>query len=218
MSSIDFDKVLVMVGDKGRYQTVMFFILCIPATLPVAFLTFSNVFTNATPDHWCQPPPSFQNSSISEADLKHLTIPFRIRGDGEKVYSKCTMYDTNSTIYSQLFKAENQFSDLSGSFDAYESDRTFGGKIDNEDGGEVSEEPRKKDVIRLNDEWRRTFDDIAEKGELMTVNCEFGWVYDKTWYDETLVTQVCWFFLLFCIYFYTLCSQLCFSYDNVVFA
>lgn len=203
MSSIDFDKVLVMVGDKGRYQTVMFFILCIPATLPVAFLTFSNVFTNATPDHWCQPPSSFKNLSISEADLKHLTIPFRIRGDGEKVYSKCTMYDTNSTIYDQIVNADVRAytdSDLSGSFDAYvKSDSIFGGKIDNEDVGELSEEPRKSDVIRLNDEWRRTFDDLVEKGELKTVNCEFGWVYDKTWYDDTLVTQVCWIsYLLIC--------------------
>lgn len=211
MSSIDFDKVLVMVGDKGRYQTVMFFILCIPATLPVAFLTFSNVFTNATPDHWCQPPPSFKNLSISETDMKHLTIPFRIRGDGEKVYSKCTMYDTNSTIYDQLFNVDNRtFSDsyLSGSFDAYvKSDRTFGGKIDNEDGGDLSEEPRKRDVIRLNDEWRRTLEEIVEKGELETVKCEFGWVYDKTWYDDTLVTQVCGifysiiFYLLLVVYF-----------------
>jgi len=43
MSSIDFDEVLVHVGEKGRYQNLMYYLLCIPATLPAAFLAFSQV-------------------------------------------------------------------------------------------------------------------------------------------------------------------------------
>lgn len=43
MSSIDFDEVLVHVGEKGRYQNIMYYLLCIPATLPAAFLAFSQV-------------------------------------------------------------------------------------------------------------------------------------------------------------------------------
>lgn len=45
MSSIDFDEVLVHVGEKGRYQNIMYYLLCIPATLPAAFLAFSQVST-----------------------------------------------------------------------------------------------------------------------------------------------------------------------------
>lgn len=43
MSSIDFDEVLVHVGEKGKYQNIMYYLLCIPATLPAAFLAFSQV-------------------------------------------------------------------------------------------------------------------------------------------------------------------------------
>lgn len=43
MSSIDFDEVLLHVGEKGRYQNIMYYLLCIPATLPAAFLAFSQV-------------------------------------------------------------------------------------------------------------------------------------------------------------------------------
>lgn len=43
MSTIDFDDVLVHVGEKGRYQNIMYYLLCIPATLPAAFLAFSQV-------------------------------------------------------------------------------------------------------------------------------------------------------------------------------
>lgn len=46
MSSIDFDEVLLHVGEKGRYQNLMYYLLCIPATLPAAFLAFSQVITN----------------------------------------------------------------------------------------------------------------------------------------------------------------------------
>lgn len=43
MSSIDFDEVLLHVGEKGKYQNIMYYLLCIPATLPAAFLAFSQV-------------------------------------------------------------------------------------------------------------------------------------------------------------------------------
>lgn len=43
MSSIDFDEVLVHVGEKGKYQNIMYYLLCISATLPAAFLAFSQV-------------------------------------------------------------------------------------------------------------------------------------------------------------------------------
>lgn len=46
MSSIDFDEVLVHVGEKGKYQNIMYYLLCISATLPAAFLAFSQVSPN----------------------------------------------------------------------------------------------------------------------------------------------------------------------------
>lgn len=59
MASVDFDEVLSHVGERGRYQLVLYYLLCVPATLPAAFLAFSQIFVSATPDHWCrlEPPP-----------------------------------------------------------------------------------------------------------------------------------------------------------------
>lgn len=56
MSTVDFDDVLVQIGERGRYQLVMYYLLCIPATVPAAFLAFSQVFVSASPDHWCRLP------------------------------------------------------------------------------------------------------------------------------------------------------------------
>lgn len=54
MSSIDFDEVLVHVGERGRYQNLMYYLLCIPATLPAAFLAFSQVSADTVPFiAWC---------------------------------------------------------------------------------------------------------------------------------------------------------------------
>ena len=89
MASIDFDSVLEYLGAEGRYQTVLYYLLCIPATVPAAFLAFNQVFLSATPGHWCQIP------ALANLTLEHrkaLGIPF----DGTK-YSACSMYHVDYT-------------------------------------------------------------------------------------------------------------------------
>ncbi|CAG5109184.1 Similar to CarT: Carcinine transporter (Drosophila melanogaster), partial [Cotesia congregata] len=98
MSSIDFDEVLVHVGEKGRYQNIMYYLLCIPATLPAAFLAFSQVFVSATPDHWCRIPELENVTSYMTLDeRKALSLPYTVRSDGKRQYSRCFMYDVNYT-------------------------------------------------------------------------------------------------------------------------
>lgn len=53
---IDFDSALKEIGERGRYQQLMFLLLCVPATLPAAFIAFSQVFVSGAPDHWCLVP------------------------------------------------------------------------------------------------------------------------------------------------------------------
>ena len=52
--SVDFDDILPHVGEMGRYQLALYLLMCIPATLPAAFLAFNQVFLSATPTHWCR--------------------------------------------------------------------------------------------------------------------------------------------------------------------
>ncbi len=77
MASIDFDSVLEYLGAEGRYQTVLYYLLCIPATVPAAFLAFNQVFLSATPGHWCKIPDL---ANLTLEHRKSLGIPF----DGTK--------------------------------------------------------------------------------------------------------------------------------------
>jgi hypothetical protein len=74
MSSIDFDDMLLHIGGRGLYQQIMYYLLCIPATTPAAFLAFSQVFVSASPEQWCQV-PSIQQLSDFCCHLK--IVPFK---------------------------------------------------------------------------------------------------------------------------------------------
>ena len=89
MASIDFDAVLDYLGAEGRYQTVLYYLLCIPATVPAAFLAFNQVFLSASPAHWCRV-PELANLTLDER--KSLAIP--LMSETGK-YSECSMYDVD---------------------------------------------------------------------------------------------------------------------------
>lgn len=158
-SSIDFDEVLKVVGEKGRYQTLLFFILCIPATFPVAFLTFSNVFIGSTPEHWCKAPEVFEQLNLSQSELKELVIPYQAKADGSKVFEKCLMYDVD---YEDILKASG------GVYYNFSELRT--------------------DFISEFEEWKDNFTSLVTNHS--TTSCNRGWIYDTTFYDKTLVTEV----------------------------
>jgi len=50
----DFDDILNKVGDFGPYQWLMYFLICLPASVPSAFSAFNQVFVAATPSHKCR--------------------------------------------------------------------------------------------------------------------------------------------------------------------
>ncbi|XP_011052055.1 PREDICTED: organic cation transporter 1-like isoform X2 [Acromyrmex echinatior] len=166
MSSIDFDEVLLHVGEKGRYQNIMYYLLCIPATLPAAFLAFSQVFVSASPEHWCRI-PELENMTnlMSLEERKALSLPYTVKSDGRRVYSKCHMYDVNYTEIIDLWLEGANLSNTtdspslitSPSFDL-PSTRLPSPPISNSD-------------------WP-------------VVKCRYGWNYDTRDYDSTLVTEL----------------------------
>ncbi|XP_037931141.1 organic cation transporter protein-like [Teleopsis dalmanni] len=86
---LDFDDILPMIGEFGRYQK-MLFLLMIPFAFFVAFVYFSQIFLTLIPDqHWCQVPEL--NDLPVEMRLA-LSIP-RVNGE----YRNCHMYDVNYT-------------------------------------------------------------------------------------------------------------------------
>ncbi|KAK7872852.1 hypothetical protein R5R35_006723 [Gryllus longicercus] len=97
MASIDFDDVLVHIGERGRYQTIMYYLLCIPATIPAAFLAFTQVFVSAAPDHWCRV-PQLDALGLAPELQRPLAIPQARAPDGRPAgFEKCQVYDVNFT-------------------------------------------------------------------------------------------------------------------------
>ena len=55
-SSIDFDDLLPLIGEFGRYQQILF-LLMLPFAIFVAFVYFAQIFIAIVPEeHWCRIP------------------------------------------------------------------------------------------------------------------------------------------------------------------
>ncbi|XP_045471944.1 carcinine transporter isoform X2 [Harmonia axyridis] len=87
---IDLDDILPKIGEFGRYQKLMLWLVCLPACFPCGFCAFNQLFMTDTPPHWCWI-PELHNLTIDQRKL--LSIP---NENGSK-FSKCTQYDLNWT-------------------------------------------------------------------------------------------------------------------------
>ncbi|XP_020285317.1 organic cation transporter 1-like isoform X1 [Pseudomyrmex gracilis] len=169
MSSIDFDEVLVHVGEKGRYQNIMYYLLCIPATLPAAFLAFSQVFVSASPEHWCRIPELDNLTDLmSLEERKALSLPYEKKPDGRRIYSKCEMYDVNYTeIIEEWLRRASQYNVTDDDVDPSTIASTS-----------FYPPPRKLPSPPVsNPDWP-------------VIDCQYGWNYDNRDYDSTLVTEL----------------------------
>ncbi|KAL6437757.1 hypothetical protein ACFW04_004254 [Cataglyphis niger] len=162
MSSIDFDEVLVHVGEKGRYQNIMYYLLCIPATLPAVFLAFSQVFVSASPEHWCRI-PELENLTdlMTLEERKALSLPYTYKSDNRRVYSKCHMYDVN---YTEIIDSWLHYTDDLQNVTSDTSATT------------LFRPSTSRSLPVSSPDWPIT-------------KCRYGWNYDTRDYDSTLVTE-----------------------------
>ncbi|XP_063833802.1 beta-alanine transporter-like [Ostrinia nubilalis] len=63
------------------------YMLCALAAIPTSFLVFSQVFTNATPEHWCAPIPELETLELPDELVRNLTVPHN-----EGVFEGCRAY------------------------------------------------------------------------------------------------------------------------------
>ncbi|KAK7105608.1 organic cation transporter protein-like [Littorina saxatilis] len=90
-----FDDAITTLGDFGRYQRRVFFLVCL---LPVScgIQALLTVFTLATPDFRCAL-PELPNDTYSEAgtfheELLNLSIPWDVDNDDKPMRSQCLLY------------------------------------------------------------------------------------------------------------------------------
>lgn len=81
------------IGDFGRYQKRIYFLLCLTA-IPCGFHKLANVFLNSKPDHRCQLPTELSNASYTLPD-DQLRMAYPL--DSTNKYSKCERFDANFT-------------------------------------------------------------------------------------------------------------------------
>ncbi|KAL2749012.1 organic cation transporter 1-like isoform X1 [Vespula maculifrons] len=171
MSSIDFDEVLLHVGEKGRYQNIMYYLLCIPATLPAAFLAFSQVFVSASPEHWCKI-PELENLTglMTLEEKKALSLPYSMKSDGRRVYSKCQMYDVNYTEIIESWLQRGISQNSSNTMDSHSTTSP-------------------SSTSSFHPTNRLPPPPVSDPH--WPVNkCQHGWIYDNKDYDSTLVTEL----------------------------
>ncbi|XP_066582549.1 carcinine transporter [Prorops nasuta] len=100
----DLDDLLPIVGEFGRYQRKLLWLVCLPACLPCGFCAFNQLFMADTPHHWCKVPGL---EDMDPARRRRLAIPTE-QGDNE-TYSQCTRYNVNwtSELVTSLYTGDN---------------------------------------------------------------------------------------------------------------
>ncbi|XP_041972266.1 organic cation transporter 1-like [Aricia agestis] len=165
----ELDEAAEMATKRGHWHTFLFYLLCGLAAIPTSFLVFSQVFTNATPDHWCSPDPELGHFGLSNEQLRKLTVP-----ETNGVYETCKSYTIDiDELRSMLNKTitRTQVSEKIGASSSHL-------KITDEDLD--GKRLRVEDAI------------LAVRQE--SSNCSNGWTFSEEHYKRTLVTQ----FLLVC--------------------
>lgn len=84
---MDLDDLLPQVGEFGKYQKLMLWLVCLPACFPCGFCAFNQLFMAEVPPHWCEVP---ELVNVTEDVKKELAIP---KHNGS--YSSCERYAVN---------------------------------------------------------------------------------------------------------------------------
>lgn len=53
---MDLDEVLPIIGEFGRYQKLLLWLICLPACIPCGFGAFNQLFMSDVPLYWCLEP------------------------------------------------------------------------------------------------------------------------------------------------------------------
>ncbi|CAH1130957.1 unnamed protein product [Ceutorhynchus assimilis] len=86
---MDLDDILPQIGEFGKYQKLMLWLICLPACFPCGFGAFNQLFMTDVPDYWCRV-PELNNLTVEER--KNWSIP-KINN----TFVQCQRYAINYT-------------------------------------------------------------------------------------------------------------------------
>lgn len=74
---LDLDTLLPVIGQFGRYQKLLVWLVCLPACIPCGLCAFNQLFMTDTPHQfWCAVPELARASNLSAVARRDLSIPF----------------------------------------------------------------------------------------------------------------------------------------------
>ncbi|KAL1518058.1 hypothetical protein ABEB36_001739 [Hypothenemus hampei] len=87
---MDLDEILPFIGEFGKYQKSVIWLILFPAVFPCGFHAYNQLFMATLPEHWCK----LSTIPGIEGDLiKNLSIPMEITWDNRSKFSQCFMYE-----------------------------------------------------------------------------------------------------------------------------
>lgn len=76
--SLDLDELLPIIGEFGRYQKLLLFLICLPACIPCGFCAFNQLFMTDVPeDFWCAI-PELQNLTVDQRRAIGIPVEERV--------------------------------------------------------------------------------------------------------------------------------------------
>ncbi|XP_074656215.1 organic cation transporter protein-like [Tubulanus polymorphus] len=179
---MNFDDVLIRIGDCGRYQILLYLLFGLVG-IQTGLQNLAHVFIGGAQDHWCYV-PEIQN--LSAADQKRLAIPLKDGGTGDKAvqYDSCHVYERNySAIVAALLNDT-----VAGGYDVTNASDRFQAL------SEILETERT--IVRKCSKW--TFD---QSQYTSTMRSEFGTICKYDWMEPLIQTIYMAGFMTGCIGF-----------------
>lgn len=84
---MDLDDILLIVGEFGRYQKLLLWLICLPACIPCGFCAFNQLFMADIPNHWCKVEDL---SNFTKEEQRNISIPYV-----NNAFAKCCRYRVN---------------------------------------------------------------------------------------------------------------------------
>lgn len=70
------DDILPVLGEFGKYQKLLLWLICLPACIPCGFCAFNQLFMTDTPDdYWCRI-PDLKSTNLTLEEIRNISIPF----------------------------------------------------------------------------------------------------------------------------------------------
>ncbi|KAL4717573.1 hypothetical protein ACJJTC_000722 [Scirpophaga incertulas] len=168
----ELDEAAVLATRTGHWHVFLFYLLCALAAIPTSFLVFSQVFTNATPEHWCAPPPELGGLDLPSDLLRNLTVP-----ENQEIHESCMAYSVDPrALYAALSDYVDERSEFvieGGTFKVVKISQLIPA---------IGEAERELQIDRV----KEAVSSVRSKNP---EPCMHGWTFSKEHYLNTLVSK-----------------------------